>query len=54
MSGWEIAVVAWLALSGLAVFVRGIAGTRRTYTEVDALFGITECAFFIWVVVTRL
>lgn len=51
---WEVFLIGWLALSGLAVAVRGIAGTTRTYTEVDALFGVAEVGFLIWIVVTRL
>ena len=51
---WELFVVGWLALSGLAVFVRGIAGSVREYTEFDSFFGAAEVAFLIWIVVTKL
>lgn len=51
---WAILLVGWLAWSGIAVFVRGMSRVTRTYGPLDALFGVAEIAFLIWIVVTRL
>jgi len=54
MSGWQWFLVGYLALSSLIVFWRGASGSVRRYDAADAIVGIAECAFLIWIVVTRL
>lgn len=54
MTGWQWLTIAWLALSGLIVVVRGVVGSTRAYTMGDAVFGFAEIAFFIWVVAVKL
>lgn len=54
MSIWELIVVVDLALAGLVILGRGLLGSHRTYTLVDGVLGAAECAFLIWVVVTKL
>lgn len=55
MIGWLTAnaepfLIGWLIMSGVIVFVRGVAGTYRRYTLSDAIFGALEVAFLIWLV----
>lgn len=54
MTAWHVLVAAWLAYAGLAVVLRGLAGTTRAYGARDALFGALEASALIWIVVTRL
>lgn len=41
-------LVGWLIACGLIVAYRGLAGTTRTYTVLDAVFGVAEIAFILW------
>jgi hypothetical protein len=55
MIGWltsnaEMFLIGWLIGSGLIVFVRGVLGSTREYALSDAIFGVIEIAFLIWLV----
>lgn len=55
MIGWLTAhaegfLIGWLIASGAIVCIKGIVGARREYTLLDAIFGVLEIAFLIWLV----
>jgi len=54
MSVWQWIIIADLALAGLVIFAWGFAGTTRTYDMWDAIGGVVECAFLIWIVAVQL
>lgn len=54
MTIWHWIVIADLSLSALFVFGRGCAGTARRYTMLDAICGLIEVGFLIWVVAVKL
>ncbi|WP_374457749.1 hypothetical protein [Nocardioides sp.] len=45
-----IILIADLALAGIVIFWRGATQGTRHYTWADAIGGVIECAFLIWLV----
>lgn len=54
MTFWQQFLIGWLAASGVAVFIRGVVGSNRTYTFADSILGSIEIAFLIWIVAVKL
>ena len=43
-------LIGWLAMSGLIMFCKGMMGSKRVYTVGDAVIGVVEVSFLIWLV----